>query len=205
MATKSKLKQKDVHRFLDSVFEQDVHAKRVLSLANATLGVIASGSLAVHAIGQGLAHVQGLMSKHAIKQVDRLLSNQGVDVWSYFAYWVPYLVGSREHIVVALDWTDFDSDGHSTVALNMLSIAIIMGCNPIYIFGVDLDYSSPYVDGSYNFAYEKNGENILKDEAEGSLESFGIINEAAKNIGVEVYNTDIGSVIKKVFKTVIWG
>jgi len=121
MTTKSKLKQKDIRRFLDSVFEQDVHAKRVLSLANATLGVIASGSLAVHAIGQGLAHVQGLMSKHAIKQVDRLLSNQGVDVWSYFAYWVPYLVGSREHIVVALDWTDFDSDGHSTIALNMLT------------------------------------------------------------------------------------
>lgn len=30
-----------------------MHAKRVLSLANATLGVIESGSLAIHAIGNG--------------------------------------------------------------------------------------------------------------------------------------------------------
>jgi hypothetical protein len=121
MAVKKKIGQTDVRRFLDSVFEEDVHAKRVLSLANATLGVMASGSLAIHAIGQGLAHVSGLMSKHAIKQVDRLLSNQGIDVWAYFAYWVPYLVGSREHVVVAMDWTDFDGDGHATIALNLLT------------------------------------------------------------------------------------
>ncbi len=34
-----------------------MHAKRVLSLANATLGVIESGSLAIHAIGSGLSLV----------------------------------------------------------------------------------------------------------------------------------------------------
>ncbi|MFM5386618.1 IS4 family transposase, partial [Aeromonas veronii] len=36
---------------IDDIFGQDMHAKRVLSLANATLGVIESGSLAIHAIG----------------------------------------------------------------------------------------------------------------------------------------------------------
>ena len=35
------------------------------------------------------------MTKHAIKQVDRLLSNGGIDVWESFARWVPHLVGSR--------------------------------------------------------------------------------------------------------------
>ncbi|OLF19977.1 hypothetical protein BSP75_19620 [Aeromonas sp. YN13HZO-058] len=35
---------------IDDIFGQDMHAKRVLSLANATLGVIESGSLAIHAI-----------------------------------------------------------------------------------------------------------------------------------------------------------
>ncbi len=30
----------EVHRFLTGLFEGDLHAKRVLSLANATLGVI---------------------------------------------------------------------------------------------------------------------------------------------------------------------
>jgi len=51
-------------------------------MANATLGVLCSASLAVHAIGQGLAHARGLITKHAVKQVDRLLSNRGIDVWN---------------------------------------------------------------------------------------------------------------------------
>jgi hypothetical protein len=32
-------------------------------------------------IGQALAQARGLVTKHAIKQVDRLLSNSGIDVW----------------------------------------------------------------------------------------------------------------------------
>jgi len=60
-----------VDRFLAGLFERDLHAKRVLSLANATLGVIETASLAVHAIGHGLALARGRVIKHAIKQVDR--------------------------------------------------------------------------------------------------------------------------------------
>src|SRR5450759_3039916 len=65
------------HKFLNTLFSEDVHAKRIYSLANATLGVISSASLAVNTIGQGLALARGRLTKHAIKQVDRLLSNQG--------------------------------------------------------------------------------------------------------------------------------
>jgi hypothetical protein len=46
---------KATHQFLNALFSEDVHAKRVYSLANATLGVISSASLAVNTIGQGLA------------------------------------------------------------------------------------------------------------------------------------------------------
>ncbi|MGC8476785.1 MAG: hypothetical protein ACP5NP_10570 [Acetobacteraceae bacterium] len=69
-----------VRRFLDGLFEGDVHAKRVLSLANAPLDVIRATSPAVVAIGQGLALARGLTTEHAIKQVDRLLSNPGIDI-----------------------------------------------------------------------------------------------------------------------------
>ena len=62
------------------MFDGDVHAKRVYSLAGATLGVIKTASLAVNTIGQGLALARGRMTKHAVKQVDRLLSNPGIDV-----------------------------------------------------------------------------------------------------------------------------
>ena len=121
MSAGKKIGLEGVRKFLESLFEGDVHAMRVLSMANATLGVLGSASLAVHAIGQGLAHARGLITKHAVKQVDRLLSNRGIDVWGYFAYWVPYVIGPRLEIRVALDWTDFDRDGHSTIALSMIT------------------------------------------------------------------------------------
>lgn len=111
----------DIRQFLDELFDGDVHAKRVDSLANGTLGVMASASLAVAMIGQALAQARGLLTKHAIKQVDRLLSNQGIDVWNLFAYWVPEVVGNQQAIVVAMDWTDFDADGQATLALNLVT------------------------------------------------------------------------------------
>src|ERR1700681_1065614 len=62
---------KTTHQFLDVLFSGDVHAKRIYSLANATLGVISTASLAVNTIGQGLALARGRLPKHTIKQVDR--------------------------------------------------------------------------------------------------------------------------------------
>jgi hypothetical protein len=35
----------EVHRFVERLFDGDLHAKRVLSLTNATLGVIQAGAL----------------------------------------------------------------------------------------------------------------------------------------------------------------
>jgi len=111
----------DVHRFLDGLFDGDLHAKRVLSLANATLGVIKTAALAVHTIGQGLALARGLVTKHAIKQVDRLLSNEGLDVDAALRHWVPYVVGPRRSIKVAMDWTDFAADGQTTIMLSLIT------------------------------------------------------------------------------------
>ena len=51
-----------VHRFLSDLFDGDLHAKRVLSLANATLGVVRTASLAVNTIGHGLALARGLVT-----------------------------------------------------------------------------------------------------------------------------------------------
>ena len=109
------------HQFLSALFSEDVHAKRVYSLANATLGVISSASLAVNTIGQGLALARGRLTKHAIKQVDRLLSNSGIDVDDLLKRWVPHVVGQRPNIVVAMDWTDFDDDNQATIMLALVS------------------------------------------------------------------------------------
>lgn len=111
----------DVHGVLSGLLSEDVHAKRVYSLANATLGVMTAASLAVAAIGHGLALARGGLTKHAIKQVDRLLSNPGIEVDALLARWVPYVVGSRTSIAVAMDWTDFDADGQATIMLSLLT------------------------------------------------------------------------------------
>ncbi|OYV61349.1 MAG: IS4 family transposase [Acidiphilium sp. 21-62-4] len=110
-----------VHEYLNRVFGEDLHAKRILSLANGTLGVMAGAALAVSLIGQALAKARGLLSKSAVKQVDRLLSNAGVEPWDLFGSWVREVVGERSEIVVAMDWTDFDADDQSTLALHLVS------------------------------------------------------------------------------------
>ena len=110
-----------VHEYLHRVFGEDLHAKRILSLANGTLGVMAGAALAVSLIGQALAKARGLLSKSAVKQVDRLLSNAGVEPWELFGSWVREVVGERSEIVVAMDWTDFDADEQSTLALHLVS------------------------------------------------------------------------------------
>ena len=118
---KPRLDDQQVHAFLESLFEEDLHAKRVLSLSYAVLGVIHSASLGVHLIGKALAWARGTKSKHGVKQVDRLLSNQGINVWELFAHWVPYALGQRSEAVVALDWTDFDADGQTTLVASLVA------------------------------------------------------------------------------------
>src|SRR5271154_6538788 len=110
-----------VRDFLNRIFDESLHAKRTESLSNGTLGVMTSASLAVSIIGHSLAQARGLVDKHAIKQVDRLLSNRGVVVWETFAPWVREVVGPRKQIVVAMDWTDFDADDQTTLALNLVT------------------------------------------------------------------------------------
>jgi len=75
-----------------------------------------------------------------------------------------------------------------TVALNMLLFAVLMGCNPVYFIGIDLDYSQGYAElqsSSINVPHVDN--NIWREYVIPNLE---IINNAAKNIGVKIINAN---------------
>jgi len=111
----------NIEKVIDNIFGQSQHGKRKQSLANAALGVIESASLIVHRIGLGLAAAKKLLGKHAVKQVDRLLSNSKLIVWSCFEKTVPYIIGVRKDIVVAMDWTDFDADKQATLSINLIT------------------------------------------------------------------------------------
>jgi len=63
-------KTERLERFrIGGLYRPDLHAKRVDALAGA--------SLAVGIIGQALAQARGLVTRHAVKQVDRFMSNAG--------------------------------------------------------------------------------------------------------------------------------
>lgn len=120
-AKRSSGRLKDVQSFIGGLYGGDLHAKRIDALAGATLGVMTGASLAVAMIGQALAQARGLVTKHAVKQVDRLMSNQGIDVWGSFARWVPHQIGDRQDILVAMDWTEFAHDDQSTLVLSLVT------------------------------------------------------------------------------------
>jgi hypothetical protein len=110
-----------VQRFVLEAVGHDMHAARVLSLANSVQGVLHAAALGVTTIGKALAQARGLMPRSGVKQVDRLLSNAKLDVWGLFAGWVPHVVGERTELVVALDWTDFDDDDQTSICINLLT------------------------------------------------------------------------------------
>ena len=110
-----------VFGFVNSAFGKNMHLKRVESLANAALGLLHSEELILHKIGEGLAFAKELDKKHATKQVDRLLSNKKLDIWDESEAWVPFIIGARNEIMVSIDWTDFDADGQSTIAVNLIT------------------------------------------------------------------------------------
>jgi hypothetical protein len=121
LVTTHPLDRTKITRHVSSIFADDLHAKRVASLANAAVGVLEGAALGVHAIGRALAVAAGLESRHAVKQVDRLLSNSGINVWELFGSWVPFVIGERPEIVAALDWTDYDADDQTTLVLSMIT------------------------------------------------------------------------------------
>jgi hypothetical protein len=120
-APRAHVAAEDVQKFVEEVVGEDTHALRVLSLTNGVLGVLHCAALGIHAIGRALAAARGLDVKHAVKQIDRLLSNRGIDVWQWFSQWVPFVVAARDKLVVAMDWTHFEPDDQATIAIYLIT------------------------------------------------------------------------------------
>lgn len=107
--------------FCRRLFGAYLHDKRCRSIAYGLLGVMHCAELSVAGVGRGMARARNLSPKHGIKQVDRLLSNPGILIEAFFKGWVPWVVGDRDSIVVAFDWTEHAHDGQSTIALYLVT------------------------------------------------------------------------------------
>jgi hypothetical protein len=112
---KGTLRLAHIREFAGVLFDEDLHAKRVESLANGVAGVLNAAMLTIHAIGQAYAAMAHIEARSGVKQLDRLLSNVGVDLAALFPAWIRFVVGVRTELIVALDWTEFDDDDHVTL------------------------------------------------------------------------------------------
>jgi hypothetical protein len=115
------LSSASIQRFLSEIVGEDLHVKTILSLANATLGVLHAASLCIHVIGRAYGWATDGDGKHGIKQVDRLLSNENVSPWALARSWIAIVVGPRQEVLIALDWTDFDKDDHTTLVASLIT------------------------------------------------------------------------------------
>ena len=119
--TKRSMPTVQVHQFVREILEDDFHAMRVLSLANAVTGAVHAAALSIHAIGAALAAASDLNKKHAVKQVDRMLSNAGIVMDEVFPVWAAFVLAGRKKARIALDWTDFEKDDQVTLAAYLIT------------------------------------------------------------------------------------
>jgi hypothetical protein len=110
-----------VVKFVTELLSPSLHEKRARSIAFGTLGAVFADRWSVAEVGRAMARARGTSPKHGIKQVDRLLSNEGFDLPLCFQTSVPLVVGERSQIVVSLDWTEYAADGHSRIAINLVT------------------------------------------------------------------------------------
>lgn len=110
-----------VRRFVERIFNNALHAKQIESIAHGVLGVLYGIRLGSAAIGRAMAMERGVIPKHAIKQMDRLIGNTKTGMETSLGVLVQYLVAARQHLVVSLDWTEFGKDGHSVIAVNLVT------------------------------------------------------------------------------------
>jgi hypothetical protein len=118
---RDRLDRQYVHGVVKDIFGPGLHELRVLSLANGVTGVMNAAVLSLHAIGQAYARVAEISAKSGVKQMDRVVGNSAISVEEAQKRWASYIVGERKAIVVALDWTDFEKDDHSTLAAYLMT------------------------------------------------------------------------------------
>jgi len=96
-----------------------------------------------------------------------------------------YLSGHKQHMGTG-----------QTVGIFAVILAVIMGCNPVYVTGMDLNYSLGYARADFKNYHVPNAGNlgfwsqIYKDFL---LDDMRILNESAKLLGTKIINLNQNS------------
>jgi len=101
---------------------------------------------------------------------------------------IPVRVPIQEHLQ-SLCNTDRHYSTGDTVAVHAIAFAIIMGCNPIYIAGLDLDYSNGYANKKQkDWAQKAVGPNAWAPVRKNLENDLDILNESAIKRGIKILN-----------------
>jgi hypothetical protein len=101
----------------DDGFAQEIDVQRVQSLAGVVLGVLHAGMLSIAVTGRAMADIVGNKLRSGVQQIDRLLSNDCLKIDGLERVGVRYVVGGLSEFTVAMDWTDFDDEDHTTLCV----------------------------------------------------------------------------------------
>ena len=76
-----------------------------------------------------------------------------------------------------------------TVSMHAIAFAIIMGCNPIYVSGLDLDYNKGYANSDKDdWKVKAQGPNAWTPVRENLQNDIRVLSESAKKRGIEIIN-----------------
>ena len=112
------LLRQTVKDFISEIFGS-LHTKNIMSITSIILGILDSKSIKISNIGRSIAELGGTSDANGIAQVDRLLRNQKIDINQLMLAWSSFLTKDLDEMRINLDWTEFDSDGQSTLSASL--------------------------------------------------------------------------------------
>ena len=122
LAAAPDMNARTIERAVQSIFaESQLHAKQILSLGHAVVGVTYAAQAGIASVGQAMFSARGATPKHAIKQFDRFLSNPAFDMTLAWLAHIAFVIAHRAKIVVALDWTDYADGTQHRIALHLVT------------------------------------------------------------------------------------
>ena len=111
---------RDADAFVRSWATEGLHAKQVQAMSTTLRGTLEAGRLSITSIGRALGQLVGDDARHHIKQVDRFVGNKKLDDADLQRRWTGHVLQGLSRVVVAIDWTDFDADGQSVIAVHAI-------------------------------------------------------------------------------------
>jgi Transposase DDE domain len=110
---------------VDSVLRElighDTHAKTATAIMGAVLAIGTATTLTLSLVGATLAAIHGILPAQGQKRMDALLVNPHLDLAERGFDYVRFVIGGRNEALIALDWTDFAKDGHTTLCAYLVT------------------------------------------------------------------------------------